>query len=152
MHVYETEHMEKAIEIQKGRILAKAILRRRNGDYEAVVVYAGSMPTQFFFTYKLRSPRSSRKSWKSAGSFPRTFTQFKQDTFEGWLAAHAIGSEIVSTKVYYARKLKELINKRDLDFYGPRQELEPWQTKNLRAKEATKLRGAGGRAFQGWPR
>lgn len=144
------EQMQKQKEIERGKILAKAIIRRKNGQYEAVVVYAGSEPRTFFFAYKIRTPRSPRKSWKRTGFSPRTFNQYKQDTFESWLAAHAIGSEIVSTKIYHARKLKELIGKRDLDFYGPRQELEPWQTQKLRAKEATKLRGA--HTFQGWPR
>jgi len=147
MHTFEMEAMQKAIEIQKGRILAKAIIRRANGQYEAVVMFAGSVPNNFFFTFKLRSARSPRKTWKSTGSFPRV----QAKTFDGWLAAHAVTSTIISVKVYHSRKLKELMAKPDLAFYGPRQTLELWQTKNLRAKEATKLRGAyphGG----GWPR
>lgn len=146
MHTFEMEAMQKAIEIQKGRILAKAIIRRANGQYEAVVVYAGSMPNNFFFTYKLRSRRSPRKTWKSTGSLIRNHAV----SFQERIAQYAITSTILSVKVYHARKLRELIEKRDLDFYGPRQELEPWQTQKLRAKEASKLRG--GYIHAGWPK
>jgi hypothetical protein len=145
MHAFETEAMQKAIEIQKGRIVAKAIVRRSNGQYEAVVVFAGSLPYDFFFTYKIRSPRSPRKAWKSTGSLIRNHAA----SFEERVAQYAITSTIVSVKIYHARKLKELMRKSDLDFYGLRQEPEPWQVRNTRAKMATKFRG-GMPTFSGW--
>ena len=137
MHHYEEEAMQKAIEIQKGRILAKAIIRRANGNYEAVIVYAGSLPNNFFFSYRLRSPRSPRKSWKRIGTAIRNHAV----SFQAYVAQYAITSTVVSVKVYYAKKLRELMEKKDLDFYGPRRELQPWETQRLRAKEAGKLRG-----------
>lgn len=143
MHAFEMEAMQKAIEIQKGRIVAKAIIRRSNGQHEAVVVYAGSMPNNFFFTYKVRSPRSPRKTWKSTGALIRNHA----GSFQERLAQYAVTSTIVSVKIYNARKLKELMSKGDLEFYGPRQELEPWQVEKTRAKMATKFRG--GLAFVG---
>lgn len=151
MHEFEKEAMERSMEIPKGRILAKAIIRRKNGEVEAVVVYAGSKPTDFFWTYRLRSPRSPHKTWKSTGFYLRVLNAYRQDTFESWLAAHALGAEIVSVKVYHARKLAELMKKPDREFYGPRQELEAWQVQKIEAKMKTKFRGVMP-VFHGAPR
>jgi hypothetical protein len=133
-------------EIQKGRMLAKAIIRRPNGTCEALVVYEGSMPNDFYFSYRLRSPRSPRRTWKYLAALIR-YGAAKD--FPTRVAQHAIGSTIVSVKIYHAKKLAELMTKSDLAFYGPRQELQPWQVERLRAKESSKLHGARAYSWRG---
>lgn len=124
-------------EIQKGRILAKAIIRRANGQHEAIVVYEGSCPTDFFWTYRLRSRRAARKTWTKTGALIRV----AEVDFETRVKNYALTSTVVFIKVYHARRLKTLLDMPDEAFYGPRREVQPWEVEKLNRKFRSHMRG-----------
>lgn len=57
-------------EILNSPILAKAILQKGN-MIEIIVVYEGSTRHEFYWVFRARAKRSSRKSWKLAGYYGR---------------------------------------------------------------------------------
>jgi hypothetical protein len=93
-------------------ILAKAVTRLRNGRYEMIVVFALSTRQEFYWTFRARSPRSPRRSWKFTGYSARDLSQFHHD-FGSFVShrANLYGAEILSTRMPQCRRLAGLIKK-----------------------------------------
>jgi len=146
---------EKKQEILRSPILAKAILKRANGQFDAIVVFAGSTRYEFYWTFRLRSPRSPRRSWKLVGSAMRPTTNiqtrpdFREHTAKQALLCQA---EVISLRMPHVKRLKVLMTMNDLEFdkmlTGPQREVSEWEVRRLNQKFRSHLRG--GPVFPGW--
>ena len=112
------------------QIVAKAMVRRNNGQYDMIVVFAASTRLEFFWIFKTRSPRSPRRSWKFEGTAYRDnplryhdFASFVQH----WAAFH--GAEVLYTRMPHKRQLSGLMRKCEHEsIYGQWEAREGTQT------------------------
>jgi len=93
-------------------ILAKAVTRLRNGTHEMIVVFALSTRQEFYWTFRVKSPRSPRRSWRFTGYSARDLSQYHHD-FVSFVThrANLYDAEILSTRLPQRRRLAGLIKK-----------------------------------------
>jgi hypothetical protein len=146
---------EKKAEIVRSPILAKAVLKRANGQFEAIVVFAGSTRYEFFWTFRLRSPRSPRRTWKLVGNWIRqTANVGTRPDFRVYAINQALlhQAEIISLRMPHVKRLKALMTMNDMDFdkmiAGPQKEVSEWEVRKLNQKFRSHLHG--GAVFPGW--
>lgn len=56
-------------EIEKGRMMAKAVIKKADGSATVVAVYEASIYHKFYFIYELRRARSPRRLWKRVWTY-----------------------------------------------------------------------------------
>ncbi|HAR46105.1 MAG TPA: hypothetical protein DCS05_08025 [Nitrospiraceae bacterium] len=148
---------EKKNEIVRSPILAKAILKRENGNCEALVVFAGSTRYEFYWTFRLRSPRSPRRSWKPTNCQMRPTTNIvARPDFQEHVANQALLSkaEVISLRIPHAKRLKALMTMGDIEFdrmiAGPMKEVQPWEQDMVRRKIQSQMRGRTSQPAWNW--
>jgi len=142
-------------EIQRSPILAKAVLRRPNGLLDAIVVFAASTRYEFYWKFRLRSPRAPRRAWRLIGAQMRPTTNVgTRPDFREYADNQALlaGAEVISLRTPGAKRLQTLMTMNDLAFdrmtAGPQRDVQPWEADKLNRKFRSHLRG--GAAFTGW--
>lgn len=95
-------------------ILCKAVLTRGTGDATIVVVFGKSTRLEFFWVFRARSSRSSRRSWKFVNHYPRNFSTNDPysdfGSFVAWLAKSS-SLTVISQRVMHKKKLSALFVK-----------------------------------------
>lgn len=64
-----TRSEEQTAGIEKGRMLAKAVIKKEDGSATVVAVYETATYNKFYFIYELRRTRSPRRLWKRVWTY-----------------------------------------------------------------------------------
>jgi len=135
-------------------ILAKAVLRKPNGELTAIVVFARSPRHEFYWAFRIKSTRSSRRTWKFAGYFGREKEEHTQN-FNLFVAHYALvnSAEVISLKKMKAKVLQTITFHADQESlhtdWSAILPLPPEAFKYVRQRTATKLR-AGSAGLANW--
>jgi hypothetical protein len=96
-------------------IIAKAVLRSAGGETFILAVFQKSTAQEFYWVFRARSPRSSRRSWKYVDHYMRNFSFVRPPyvDFGSLVAYHALTHKltVVSQKVTRKRQLGSLLSR-----------------------------------------
>lgn len=113
-------------------IIAKAITRKPGGEVYMLVVFQKSTRLEFYWVFRAKSPRSSRRSWKFVAFYSRDFpfdVKPYRDfgSFVEHFCAHN-SADVLSQKVMHKKRLSGLLVKAEHDSI-----LANWEPQNSRA-------------------
>jgi hypothetical protein len=100
-------------EVLKSPIVAKAVIKR-NDHFEIIVVFEKSTRHEFYWIFRVKSPRSARRSWKFSNYYARDFNSSASapysdfGSFVGYYASRNAG-QVISERMHYARRLAMLL-------------------------------------------
>jgi hypothetical protein len=114
MHRIDNHVGENKRAVQTSPILAKAVLRHESGETCIVVVFGRSTRLEFFWVFRSRSARSSRRSWRFANHFPRNFSTSDPycdfGSFVQWYA-RSQNLTVISQRVSHKKRVSALLVK-----------------------------------------
>jgi hypothetical protein len=96
-------------------IIAKAVIRLASGEYQTIVVFQKSTRLEFYWVFRAKSPRQSRRAWKYLTPFARDLNVSTKPyfDFQSFVKGYArtMNAEIVSLRVPHKRTMASLLTR-----------------------------------------